>query len=61
VIPERVRAATGDLVRKLKLPHKKRVSFYLRHVPDEDKQSLIHEFKKLAEGLGFKMSSITFR
>jgi hypothetical protein len=60
-IPEKVRAAAGDMVGKLKLAHKKRVSFYLRHVPDEDKQQLSNEFYKLAEGLGFEASSVTFR
>jgi len=37
------------------------LGFYLRHVPDEDRQPLLNEFYKLAEGLGFETSSVTLR
>jgi hypothetical protein len=61
VIPQRVRETTAELVGKLKLPHKRRVSFYLGHVPDEERQRLLNDFYQLAEGLGFETSSVTFR
>jgi hypothetical protein len=60
-IPKRVSEATADVVRKLKLPHTQRVSFYLEHVADEDAPQLAEQLSELARKLGFEASTVTFR
>jgi hypothetical protein len=60
-IPKKVSEATADVIRKLKLPHTQRVSFYLEDVTDEDAPQLAEQLSELAKKMGFEASSVTFR
>jgi hypothetical protein len=60
-IPKKVSEATADVIRKLKLPHTQRVSFYLEHVRDDDAPRFAEQLSELAKKLGFEASTVTFR
>ena len=60
-IPKMIRADATEHVGKLLLRNKNRIAFYLEYVPADQQQKLVPEFRDLAESLGFKTSSVTFR
>jgi RNA polymerase sigma factor (sigma-70 family) len=60
-IPKEVRQATRDLLGKLKLARKGKISFHLSHVDNRIQGPLCDEFSRFADTLGFETSSVSFR
>jgi RNA polymerase sigma factor (sigma-70 family) len=60
-IPQKVRDGVSDAVGKLKLTHKKRVSFIVSFVGGKEQQMLLDALDRFAKDLGFEQSVVTFR
>jgi RNA polymerase sigma factor (sigma-70 family) len=61
-IPQKVRDAVKEVVGKLKLARKKRVTFVMRHVmKEEERQPLINAFHRFAKEIGFEDGVVAFR
>jgi hypothetical protein len=61
-IPPKVWETTTELLSKIKLEQRNRISFHVGHLSDRNRQDLLlTNFQRFAETLGFKTQSVTFR
>jgi len=61
-IPPKVWEATAELLSKIKLDQRKKVSFHVGHLSSRNRQELLlTNFQRFAEALGFTTQSVTFR